>query len=75
MTTMRSTEPLTGLDALFATMFPFLNGTEPTVGEHGIDRHDRIHVWTGAGWTPDLPWWGGLPGMSQKAEREWEAGQ
>ena len=33
MTTMRSAEPLTGIDAALARLLPFLNGTEPTPGE------------------------------------------
>jgi hypothetical protein len=74
VTTMRSTEPLTGIDAAVAHLLPFLNGTEPTPGEHGVDRHGRIHVWTGQGWAPDLPWWGGLPGMHHRAELAWAAG-
>ena len=37
MTTMRSVEPLTGIDALVAWLFPFLAGSEPELGEHGID--------------------------------------
>ncbi len=75
MTTMRSTEPLTGIDAALARLFPFLNGTDPEPGEHGIDRHGRIHIWTpDHGWVPDLPWWGALPGMHHKAEAHWAAG-
>jgi hypothetical protein len=74
MTTMRSVEPLTGIDKVLARWFPFLNGTEPEPGEHGIDRHMRIYVWTpGAGWTPDLPWWGAIPGMHSRAQAQWEA--
>jgi hypothetical protein len=49
MTEMRSVEPLTGIDALLARIFPFLNGTEPGPGEHGIDRHGNLYVWTEAG--------------------------
>jgi hypothetical protein len=49
MTTMRSVEPLTGIDALAARIFPFLNGTEPVAGEHGIDRHGNVYVRTPEG--------------------------
>jgi hypothetical protein len=58
MTEMRSVESLTGLDALLARLLPFLNGTEPKPGEHGIDRYGRIHVWQpGHGWTPTPEVW------------------
>lgn len=54
MTTMRSTEPLTGSDAVLAALLPFLNGTEPEPGEHGIDAQGRIHTWEpGRGWVPE----------------------
>jgi hypothetical protein len=46
MTTMRSAEPLTGIDAVLAQVFPFLNWTEPDVGEHGTDRHGNLYVRT-----------------------------
>ena len=49
MTTMRSVEPLTGIDAIAARIFPFLNGTEPRPGEHGIDRLGRRYVRTPEG--------------------------
>lgn len=53
MTTMRSVEPLTGIDAVLARIFPFLNGTEPQPGEHGIDGNGRIYVWgPDGGWIP-----------------------
>jgi hypothetical protein len=53
MTTMRSVEPLTSIDRVLARLFPFLNGTEPVPGEHGIDAHGRIYVWGPAGgWIP-----------------------
>lgn len=78
MTTMRSVEPLTGLDKWLAAIFPTLLGpTEPEPGEHGIDRNGRIWQWAagpeGGGWTPDLPWWGALPGLGAKAEAHWQA--
>jgi hypothetical protein len=49
VTTMRSVEPLTGIDAIAARIFPFLNGTEPRPGEHGIDRRGRRYVRTPEG--------------------------
>jgi hypothetical protein len=49
MTTMRSVEPLTGVDAVLARIFPFLNGTEPDVGEHGTDSHGNLYVRTPEG--------------------------
>jgi hypothetical protein len=77
MTTMRSVDPPAGLDALLARLLPFLNGTEPRPGERGADRNGRIYVWQpspdGGGWTPDLPWWGTLPGLAAKAEAHWQA--
>jgi len=74
MTTMRSVEPPSGLDAVLARLLPFLNGTDPQPGEHGIDRHGRIYVWApDAGWAPDLPWWGNLPGLASRAEQHWQA--
>jgi hypothetical protein len=75
MTTMRSVEPMTGLDALLARLLPFLNGAEPRPGERGVDQHMRVFVWTPApgGWVPDLPWWGALPGLAAKAEAHWQA--
>lgn len=74
MTTMRSVEPLTGIDAALARLLPFLGGTEPEPGEHGVNRHGRIYVWTArAGWAPDLPWWGTLPGMAGRAGQHWQA--
>jgi hypothetical protein len=51
MTTMRSIEPPTGLDAILAAVFPFLNGTEPRVGEHGMDRHGNLYTRT-----PERTW-------------------
>jgi hypothetical protein len=51
MTCMRSVEPLTGIDAMLAQLFPFLNGTEPEPGEHGVDRHGNLYAWGPAGWT------------------------
>lgn len=45
MTVMRSVEPLTGIDAFLAQLFPFLNGTDPRPGEHGTDRAGRIYSW------------------------------
>jgi hypothetical protein len=45
MTTMRSVEPLTGIDALVAWLFPFLAGSEPELGEHGIDSRGLIYSW------------------------------
>jgi hypothetical protein len=72
MTTMRSVEPLTGIDAVLAKLFPVLNGTQPEPGEHGTDRHNWIYVWVeGHGWAPDLPWYAGLPGMRAHAEAKW----
>jgi hypothetical protein len=69
MTTMRSIEPLTGSDAVLAQWSPFLGGTPPEPGEHGVDRHMRVYVWQPeGGWAPDLPWRGSLPGMHAKAE-------
>lgn len=50
MTTYRSTEPFTGIDVVLAKVLPFLAGTEPQLGEKGIDRQGREHEWTGAGW-------------------------
>jgi hypothetical protein len=52
MTTYRSTEPFTGIDVVLAKVLPFLAGTEPRIGEKGIDRQGREHEWTGAGWQP-----------------------
>ena len=53
MTTMRSVEPLTGIDKALARLFPFLNGTEPEPGEHGVDAAGRIYVRGPAGgWIP-----------------------
>jgi hypothetical protein len=53
MTTMRSVEPPAGIDAIMARLLPFLSGTPPRPGEHGSDRHGRIHVWDpGRGWIP-----------------------
>jgi hypothetical protein len=49
MTTMRSVEPMTGLDAMLARLVPFLNGTEPQPGERGVDRHGNLYVRTPAG--------------------------
>lgn len=49
MTTMRSVEPLTGVDAIAARILPFLNGTEPRPGEHGTDRHGGVYVRTPEG--------------------------
>ena len=49
MTTMRSVERLTGVDAVLARIFPFLNGTEPEVGEHGADGHGNLYVRTPEG--------------------------
>ena len=49
MTTMRSVEPLTGIDAIAARILPFLNGTEPRPGERGIDRHGGLYVRTPEG--------------------------
>ena len=52
MSTMRSVEPLTGIDAALALIFPFLNGTEPEPGEHGVDRHNSLYAWgPNGGWT------------------------
>ena len=52
MTTYRGTEPFTGVDAVLAKVLPFLNGTEPQVGEHGLDAQGRVHEWTGTEWHP-----------------------
>jgi len=49
MTTMRSVEPMTGVDAVLSALFPFL-GTPPEPGEHGIDGQGNIYRWTGSGW-------------------------
>jgi hypothetical protein len=49
MTTMRSVEPLTGVDAVLARIFPFLNGTEPEVGEHGADSDGNLYIRTPEG--------------------------
>jgi hypothetical protein len=49
MTTMRSVEPLTGIDVIAARIFPFLNGTEPRPGDRGIDRLGRPYVRTPEG--------------------------
>jgi hypothetical protein len=55
MTTMRSVEPLTGIDALVVALFPFMGGTEPQPGEHGIDANGLVHTWEpGIGWVPVL---------------------
>ena len=45
MTTMRSVEPLTGIDAVLTALLPFLNGTESEVGEHGIDSNGNVYEW------------------------------
>jgi hypothetical protein len=50
VTTMRSVEPMTGVDAVLSALFPFLNGTEPEPGEHGLDGQGNIYRWTGSGW-------------------------
>ena len=64
MTKMRSVEPLTGIDAIAARIFPFLNGTEPRPGEHGIDRHGAVYVRSDEGtWR-----------LIRQPERELEAG-
>ncbi len=83
MTTMRSVEPPSTADVVFeavlGAIFPplarFLAGTDPEPGEHGVDRHGRVYVWTPdvGGWVPDLPWWGNLPGMAGRAEQQWQA--
>jgi hypothetical protein len=53
MTTMRSVEPLTGIDKLAVWLFPFLADTEPEPGEHGMDANGRIYQWQpGGGWIP-----------------------
>ena len=53
MTDMRSAEPLTGIDAALARLFPFLAGTTPRPGEHATDRYGRIYVWRiEGGWQP-----------------------
>jgi hypothetical protein len=49
VTTMRSVEPLTGIDAVAARIFPFLNGTEPRPGDRGIDRRGLLYVRTPEG--------------------------
>ena len=49
MTTMRSVEPPTGIDAIAARILPFLNGTEPRPGERGIDRRGLLYVRTPEG--------------------------
>jgi hypothetical protein len=49
MTTMRSVEPLTGVDSIAARIFPFLNGTEPRPGDRGIDRLGCVYVRTPEG--------------------------
>jgi hypothetical protein len=67
VTTMRSVEPLTGIDAIAARIFPFLNGTEPEVGEHGQDRHGNLYVRT-----PEGTW--NLVGLHEP-EAELEAGK
>jgi hypothetical protein len=64
MTTMRSVEALIGIDAIAVRIFPFLNGTEPRPGEHGIDRHGGLYVRTEEGtWR-----------LIRQPERELEAG-
>jgi hypothetical protein len=51
MTTMRSAEPLTGIDAVLTRIFPFLNGTEPRAGEVGRDWAGAQYSWQpGRGW-------------------------
>ena len=81
MTTMRSVEPVTGIDAaiqaLFDALLPGSADHGPQPGEHGVDRHMRVYVWTpgpdgGGSWQPDLPWWGALPGLGGKAEAQWQ---
>ncbi len=67
MTTMRSTEPPTGTDEFVVWLFPFLGGTEPQPGEHGIDRHGFIYVWH-----PDRGWQ--LKPSQPTVEHEAEAG-
>jgi len=52
MSTYRSVEPLTGIDAVLAKVLPFLNGTEPRIGDGGMDRPGNIFRWTEAGWQP-----------------------
>jgi hypothetical protein len=49
VTTMRSIEPLTGIDAIAARIFPFLAGTEPRPGDRGIDRRGLLYVRTPEG--------------------------
>jgi hypothetical protein len=49
VTTMRSVEPPTGIDAIAVCIFPFLSGTEPRPGEHGTDRHGGLYVRTEEG--------------------------
>ena len=46
---MRSVEPPTGIDAIAARIFPFLNGTEPRPGERGIDSLGGLYVRTPEG--------------------------
>ena len=51
MTTMRSVEPLTGIDRLFVWLFPFFGGGEPQPGERGIDARGWEYTWEpGHGW-------------------------
>jgi hypothetical protein len=52
MSTMRSAEPSTGLNATLARLFPFLN--EPREGERGTDRHGIIHVYSRGQWVIEL---------------------
>jgi hypothetical protein len=55
MTTMRSVEPMTGVDAVLSALLPFLNGTAPEAGEHGIDSDGNIYTWQPGhgGWVPE----------------------
>ena len=47
----RSVEPLEGVDAWLARVFPFLNGTEPRAGEVGRDHTGSQYVrQPGHGW-------------------------
>jgi len=65
MTTMRAVEPPAGLDAVLARLLPFLNGTEPEPGEHGIDSAGNIFRWQ-----PDHGGWV----LHRAVEHEAEAG-
>ena len=50
MTTMRSVEPLTGVDAVLARIFPFLNGTEPEwLASTAPTAHGNLYVRTPEG--------------------------